>query len=136
MPCVDREDAKSDENIVAEKRRAHRKNVSIPCALRIMGKVYAGRMRDLSSSGAFIQTEQTVACGDKISIIFDWRPKGKPAFFSVRAQVVYAGRFIQGFVNFYGFGASFTHLSANHVAKLNEIMDALTLEPERKYEFY
>jgi len=136
MPCVDKEDAKPDENIAPEKRRAQRKHVSIPCALKIKGKGYAGRVRDLSASGAFIQTEQTLGSGDKISIIFDWRPSGKPAFFSVRARVAYAGRFIQGFENFYGFGASFTNLSSHQVAKLKEIVDALTLAPERKYEFY
>ena len=133
---MDKEDAQSDENVAAEKRRAQRKRVSIPCALKIKGKVYAGRVRDLSSSGAFIQTEQTLGGGDKILIIFDWRPSGKPAFFSVRARVAYAGRFIQGFENFYGFGASFTNLSASQAAKLRQIVDALTLAPDRRYEFY
>jgi hypothetical protein len=128
--------AELDESISAEKRRAQRKSVSIPCALRIEGNVSAGRMMDISSGGAFIQTKQPLACGDEVSIVFKWRRRGKPVYFSMRAQVTHVGRFIQGFENFYGFGARFTNLPANQIAKLNMILDAIALEPERKYEFY
>jgi hypothetical protein len=54
----------------------------------------------------------------------------------MKAQVTHVGRFIQGFESFSGFGARFARLSVNQIAKLNRILDALTSEPERKYEFY
>jgi hypothetical protein len=128
--------AESYVNIPAEKRRGQRKSVSIPCALRMGGNVYAGQVFDLSSSGAFIQTKQLFAAGDEISIIFNWRRRGAPLYLSMKAHVTHMGRFIQGFGSFLGFGAQFTGLSANQIAKLNSILDALTSEPERKYEFY
>jgi Tfp pilus assembly protein PilZ len=136
ITCMGMKCAESDEDILAEKRIARRKSVSIPCTLRMEGEVYAGQVLDLSSSGAFIQTKQLFTAGDEILVIFNWRQRGKPLYFSMKAQVTHVGRFLQGFENFLGFGARFTGLSVNEIAKLNRILDALASVPERKYEFY
>jgi hypothetical protein len=124
----------SDEDITARLRKSRRKSAALPCALKIMGKVYPGRLLDISSGGAFVQTAHFLACGAEFSIIFKAQARHKPIYLNLKARVVYAGRFLQGFKSFYGFGARFIDLSPDNIAKLEEVLDAIKSDPERKYE--
>ena len=104
-------DGKSDpsnEKADAERRESGRRSVSVPCALKIRGDLYPGRLLDISKGGAFVQTAQSLTCGAELSILFRAQGRHNLIYLNLKAVVVYVGRFLQGYNNFYGFGARFS----------------------------
>jgi len=99
-----------------------------------MGTVYPGRLLDLSSGGAFVETAQSLTCGDRLFIIFKAHSRKKVIYLNLQAKVVYTGRFLQGFGNFYGFGARFVHLSHEDILKLHRVLENSDGFPEKKFE--
>ncbi len=99
-----------------------------------MGNVYPGRLLDLSSGGAFVESALSLTFGDRLVITFKVHSRKKVMYLSLQAKVVYTGRFLQGFGNFYGFGVCFTHLSHEDTFKLHRALESLELSPEKKFE--
>ncbi len=121
------------ENIAQDRRRSRRRKVCIPCALKVGDSVYPGRLLDLSSGGAFVQFAQLLDCGAEVSIVFKIRKKHKLTYMNLKARVTYVGRFLQGYSNFYGFGASFTSISHHQTAILEKMLDGMHSNPKRKF---
>jgi hypothetical protein len=119
----------------SNRRKSPRKQLSIPCALRVGENVYSGRLLDISDGGAFVQTAQSLASGVLLSLIFKARVRKKTIYLNLKARVVYVGRFLQGYENFYGFGAQFGDLSPKTAAKLGDLIGTLRAESCKKYEF-
>ena len=95
--------------------------------------MYPGRLLDISSGGAFVQFGQPLDCGAELSIVFRVRKRRKLIYLDLKARVVHAGRFLQGFTNYYGFGATFAKLSPDKIAELEKILDDDGSDPERKF---
>jgi Tfp pilus assembly protein PilZ len=125
----------SDKSVAEQRRKSPRKGVSIPCALRMRDQVYAGRLLDLSCGGAFVQTGESLALGTELSIIFKALGRDRVIYLSLKATAVYVGRFVQGYQNFGGFGASFINPSREDIAKLEQILERCKSDPEQKFEF-
>jgi hypothetical protein len=123
------------DEVSENNRKSPRKRVAIPCALSLAGAVYSGKLMDISDGGVFVQTEETMDCGAILTIIFEARVKKEIIALSLKAKVVYVGRFLQGYDNFYGFGAQFEGLPPKTAERLNAVLDDLQTEPQRKYEF-
>jgi len=124
--------ADSEEKV--EKRKSRRINVAIPCVLKILNDAYSGRLLDISSGGAFVQTEHTVNRGDDVLVLFRAQVRGKLIYLNLKATVVYVGRFLQGFENFFGFGARFTNLSREDSVKLSWVLRSVEPSPSKKYQ--
>jgi hypothetical protein len=123
------------DEVLEDNRKSVRKRVAIPCAVNRGGTVFPGRLLDLSDGGAFVQTDQTIGCGTVLSIVFKAQVGGRAVFLGLKAKVVYVGRYLQGFENFYGFGAQFEPLPDKMAARLAAVLESLQSEPQRKYEF-
>jgi len=123
-----------EEQAPPEKRKSRRVNVSIPCVLKISNEIYSGRLLDLSFGGAFVQTAQSVARGDEVFLLFRVTVRDKLIYLNIKATVVFVGRFLQGFENFFGFGARFVNLSREDLLKLSEVLRSVAPRPEKKYQ--
>jgi hypothetical protein len=123
--------SKSEGSI--EQRSSPRKSVNIPCSLRIFDSVLTGRILDLSTGGVFVEFNDPPAFGTEISLRFRVTGRGKSVDLDLQGVVVYAGRFLQGFENFYGFGVQFHNIGNTTTAILEEAMQQMEPEPERKY---
>jgi hypothetical protein len=118
----------------AENRKTRRKSASIECALKMAGKVYAGRLLDISSEGVFVKTAHPLTSGDRLTIVFKARVDNASIILSLEAVVVYGGRFLQGFDNFTGFGMRFLYLSPSQAAALAKLVKSIESQPLKKYE--
>jgi|WetSurMetagenome_2_1015567.scaffolds.fasta_scaffold1193565_1 hypothetical protein len=118
----------------AENRRTRRKSASIDCALKIAGKVYAGRLLDISAEGAFVKTAHPLTGGDRLTVVFKARVDKASIILSLEAIVVYGGRFLQGFDNFTGFGMRFLYVSPDDAAALAKLVKSIESHPLKKYE--
>jgi hypothetical protein len=127
--------AAGEESSYEDKRKSPRKNVMIPCALTIDGIVYPGRLLDISSEGAFVQSEQAVSYGAQLLIVFKAPLVSHRVYLRLDAIVVHVGRFLRDYNSFYGFGARFTGISPNTMARLKKVIESLHADPQRKYEF-
>jgi hypothetical protein len=117
-----------------EVRGSPRISVKIPCALRIHNAVLTARILDLSAGGGFVEFNDPPPAGTEVSIRFRIAGQEKAVDLDLQATVVYAGRFLQGYENFYGFGARFKHMGSTTTAILKEAIQQVKDEPERKYE--
>jgi hypothetical protein len=124
----------SASNAGAENRKTKRKRASIACALKMAGKVHAGRILDISSEGAFVKTAHPLASGDRLTVVFKARSEAEPIVLSLESVVVHGGRFLQGFENFTGFGVRFVHLSPSQAAALAKLVKGIKSQPLEKYE--
>jgi Tfp pilus assembly protein PilZ len=125
----------SNRDVAEQHRKSQRKSIAIPCVLRLRDQVFAARLLDLSRGGAFVQTEESLAIGTELLIIFKAPGRDGVIHLSLKAKAAHVGRFVQGFQNFNGFGASFMYLSQKDSAKLEEILEMCESSPERKFEF-
>ena len=123
-----------DHSALASRRKSTRKLVSIRCALKAGVHVYAARLRDLSIGGAFVETDEFITDGTILTIVLKERGR-KKAPLELNVKAMYSGRFIQGFSNFNGFGATFIDPSPEDIARLKEIIDQHTENPIQKFEF-
>ncbi len=125
----------SDKDVADQRRKSPRKSVVMPCVLRMRDQLFAALLMDLSRGGAFIQTDEFLALGSELLITFKAPGRDRVIHLSLKATAVYVGRFVQGFQNFDGFGASFMNLSPNDIADLEEVLERCESNPERKFEF-
>ena len=128
---VDEADSSTD-NAVENRRKAFRKRVDIPCALRMPGAVYSGRLLDISLGGAFIQTKQSLTAGTKFTIVFKAQIGTKRMYLSFWAEAVHSGRFLLDYENFYGIGARFIKLTRKKAEDLVFLINHLIAEPPKK----
>lgn len=54
-----------------EKRKCTRKAVSIDAGIAVNGDLFEGRIRNISTDGAFIKTGIRLSNGEKISVTYD-----------------------------------------------------------------
>jgi hypothetical protein len=125
----------TSDTVSEDNRKSLRRRVGIPCTVELSENVSPGRLLDLSEGGSFVQTELTVTCGTVLSIIFRAGAAGEIVDLNLKAKVVYVGRFVQGYENFYGFGVKFEALPDTTVEALTALLESLQTEPQRKYEF-
>jgi hypothetical protein len=116
-----------------EMRESARRSINIPCTLNIHGTTFEARVLDLSAKGVFVEFDDLPECGAEISLNFQIKGRMKVVDLNLKATVLYGGRFLQGFKNFYGFAVSFKNPSPATTAFLDETLQEIETGPKRKY---
>ncbi len=110
------------EKEVEEMRRSPRFSVRIPCSVTLENGSWTATMLDLSEGGAFIKIGEPLSVGEIVTLSFDIpRPK-KNISFNLRATIVHAGRYLQGFENYNGCGLRFENASPQVIAYIRSIL--------------
>jgi hypothetical protein len=91
----------------SELRISARKQVNIPCRLEWKGDIFAGHIRDLSETGAFVEIPVLPRNGEFIRMSFNVEGKN----ITQEALVVHEGWYLGSDNNFYGCGVQFGDLT-------------------------
>jgi hypothetical protein len=129
-------DLNNKDRVPTDARDASRKHMGVDCLVETSGRVYTGILLDMSADGAFVKCSKSINPGTEISLVLKNPRKNTSSGIKIQAEVAHAGRFVQGFENFSGFGARFKNLPAELKSKLDEALHHADCLPERKYTLY
>jgi hypothetical protein len=110
------------EKEVEEMRRSPRFSTKIPCSVTLENGSWTATMLDLSEGGAFIKIREPLGVGEIVTISFDIPGAKKNISFNLRATIVHAGRYLQGFENYSGCGVRFENATPQVIAYLRSIL--------------
>jgi hypothetical protein len=119
-----------------DERKSARNGVAVCCILKIEDALSPAFLLDVSTEGGFIKCEKRIHPGSKITLIMDLPGQGSASQFSIQAEVVHAGRFLQEYDNFAGFGVRFENLAEDEKNKLQNLLLATQSQPARKYNLF
>ena len=117
----------------ADARNSSRKSLVVDCVVKTAHILSPAIILDLSLEGAFVKCSENVNPGLEITLIMKLPDHGSHSEISIQAEVVHAGRFLQGDHNFSAFGVRFKNLSEGVKLRLNEALLTSESQPERKY---
>ncbi len=91
---------------------------------------------DMSATGAFIKCADVLQRDSEITLHVKLKGNGVVFELSIQAEVIHAGRYLQGDGNFSGFGVRFKDMTFDDARKLEDALFAADTQPERKYILY
>jgi Tfp pilus assembly protein PilZ len=121
---------------IGDARKLARNGVVVSCILKQGETLSPAFLLDVSTEGGFIKCDQRIHTGSEVTLMMALPGHDSASQLSIQAEVVHAGRFLQEYDNFAGFGVRFRDLSEDVKDQLQKALLATQSQPARKYNLF